>query len=97
MASWRLLPLAVPCARFLAGGGIPIDAVVLDSLMPGEPSADLALPSLPLIMISSSHDNMKFADDHGLQLLRRPFRLAELLQAVEDAIASGQFGWRDIQ
>jgi DNA-binding NtrC family response regulator len=85
----------------LAGGGIPIDAVVLGSLVPGEPSADLALHAkalrLPLIMISSSHDSMKFADDHGLQLLREPFRLAELLQAVEDAIASGQFSQRDIQ
>jgi len=38
---------------------------------------------------------MNFADEHGLQLLRKPFRTAELIQAVDNAIASGQFGQRE--
>jgi two-component system, OmpR family, response regulator len=83
----------------LTAGGIPIDAIVLDALMPGEPSAALALHAkalkIPLVMVSGSHDAMKFAEEHGQQLLRKPFRMAELIQAVEDAIASGQFGQRD--
>jgi hypothetical protein len=31
---------------------------------------------------------------NGLQLLRKPFRIAEPIQAVEDAIASGESGQR---
>ena len=83
----------------LAAATIPIDAIVLDSVMPGEASADLALHAkalkIPVVMISGSHDSMTFADEHGLQLLHKPFRMAELLQAIEDAIASGEFGQRD--
>jgi two-component system, OmpR family, response regulator len=76
-----------------------IDAIVLDSVMPGEASASLALHAkalrIPVVMISGSHDSMKFAKDHGLQLLCKPFGIAELVQAVEDAIGSGEFGQRD--
>jgi DNA-binding NtrC family response regulator len=76
-----------------------IDAIVLDALMPGEPSAALALHAktlrIPVVMISGSHDSMKFAEDNGLQLLRKPFGMTELVQAVEDAIGSGEFGQRD--
>jgi two-component system, OmpR family, response regulator len=83
----------------LAAGGPPINAVVLDALMPGESSTALALLAkilrLPVVMISGSHECMKFAADHGLQLLHKPFHAAELIQAVENAIASGQFGQRD--
>ena len=68
--------------------------------MYGEASASLALHAkemkIPVVMISGSHDAMKFAEDHGLQLLRKPFRMVELIQAVEDAIVSGQFGQRDV-
>lgn len=82
-----------------AADTIRFDAIVLDALMPGEPSADLALHAktlkIPVVMISGSHDSMTFADEHGLQLLRKPFRMAELLQAIEDAIGSGEFGQRD--
>jgi hypothetical protein len=46
--------------------------------MPGEASSTLALLAktlrLPVVMISGSPDGMKFAADHGLQLLRKPFR-----------------------
>jgi two-component system, OmpR family, response regulator len=83
----------------LAAGGISIDAIVLDCLMPGEPSDTLALHAkemkIPVVMISGSHDRMVFAKEQGLQLLRKPFRMVEMIQAVEDAVASGQFGQRD--
>lgn len=83
----------------LAADAVPIDAIVLDALMPGEVSASLALHAktlrIPVVMISGSIDSIKFAEDNGLQLLRKPFRIAELIQAVEDAIGSGQFGQRD--
>jgi len=83
----------------LAADAASIDAIVLDSLMPGESSAALALhakaTSIPVVMISGSPDRMKFAEDNGLQLLLKPFHVVELIQAVENAIVSGQFGQRD--
>lgn len=83
----------------LAADTVPIDAIVLDALMPGEGSAGLALHAeslrIPVVMVSGSIDSIKFAEDRGLQLLRKPFRMAELVRAVEDAIASGRFGQRD--
>ena len=43
-----------------------VDCVVLDALMPGETSISLALHlkevSIPLVMISGSHDAMEYAD-----------------------------------
>jgi DNA-binding NarL/FixJ family response regulator len=82
----------------LAANAFPIDAIVLDAWMPGEASAALAhlaeFHRLPVVMISGSHEFMTFAADHGLQLLRKPFRAAELIQAVESAMASGQSGQR---
>ena len=89
----------VAMREVLAAGGPPVNAVVLDSLMPGEPSTALALLAkilqLPVVMISGSYECMKFAADHGLQLLHKPFRAGELIEAIENAIASGQFGQRD--
>lgn len=77
----------------------PVDAIILDALMPGEGSATLARHArdlnIPVVMISGSHDQIVFAKDNGLQLLRKPFRTIELIQAIEDAAASGQFGQRD--
>jgi two-component system OmpR family response regulator len=87
--------------EILAADGPPINAIVLDALMPGEASSDLAdfaeFLGLPLVMISGSHECMAFAADHGLQLLHKPFRAAELIQAIESAVTSGQFGQRDAQ
>jgi two-component system OmpR family response regulator len=84
----------------LTADASPIDVIVLDALMPGEPSATLALHAkalrIPLVMISGSPETMKFAVDNGLQLLRKPFHMAEFIEAVETAIASGQFGQRDV-
>jgi len=82
--------------EILAADGPPINAIVLDALMPGEASSDLAVLAeflkLPLVMISGSLECMTFAADHDLQLLQKPFRAAELIQAIERAIASGEFG-----
>jgi len=85
--------------EILAADGPPVNAIVLDALMPGEASSDLAVFAeflrLPLVMISGSHECMAFAADHNLQLLHKPFRAAELIEAIESAVASGQFGQRD--
>jgi len=45
-------------------------------------------------MISGSHDAIRLAADHGLQLLRKPFRMEELYAAVDKAVSSGEFGQR---
>ena len=74
------------------------DAVVLDCRIPGEPSAQFALHAksmrLPVVMISGHVGTMQFAAENGLQLLRKPFHMADLLNAVREAIASGEFGQR---
>lgn len=92
-------PGGVAMRDLLATQDTPFDAIVLDCLMPGEPSAALALHAkemkLPVVMVSGSHEMMQFADEHGLQLLRKPFRTAELIEAVEAALASEQFGQRE--
>lgn len=66
--------------------------------MPVEPWAQFALHAkalkLPVFMISGSNDAMQFADANGLQLLAKPYRMANLLAAIEAAIASGEFGQR---
>ena len=77
-----------------------VDCVILDALMPGEPSASLALHlkehGIPVVMISGSLDAMKDAADNGLQLqlLRKPFRSQELYSAVNMALAGGELGQR---
>lgn len=85
--------------RLILEGTHSIVAVVMDSNMPGESSASLAKYTkelrLPLVMVSGSPVSMKFAHDHDLQLLWKPFRIAELLTAVETAFESGKFGQRD--
>ena len=81
-----------------AGNGPKIDAIVLDCWIPGEPSAQFALHAksmrLPVVMISGHVGTMQFAAENGLQLLRKPFHMADLLNAVREAIASGEFGQR---
>lgn len=77
----------------------PIDCVVLDALMPGEPSGSLVLHlkevGLPVVMISGSDDVVEYAEKNGLQLLRKPFHMQELYDAVNTALASGEFGQRE--
>jgi len=75
------------------------DIVILDCLMPGEASPSLALhpkePRLPVVMISGIDDAMIFAREHKLQLLTKPFGEAQLLAALDAAMASDAFGQRD--
>ena len=84
--------------REVLAGKRAVDAIVLDWTMPGEPSAQLALHAralkLPVVMISGSDEAMQFADENGLQLLAKPFKMAELLDAINSAAASGEFGQR---
>jgi DNA-binding NtrC family response regulator len=83
--------------EFLQGSD-PVDAVVLDAAMPGEASASLALHlkklGLPLVMISGSPRMMQFAMEQGLQLLEKPFRGQELVDAIVKALGSGEAGQR---
>jgi two-component system OmpR family response regulator len=76
----------------------PVDAIILDALMPGEESAALARHardlSIPVVMISGSHDKIVFALDNGLQLLRKPFRSRQLIDALNLAFESGEAGQR---
>jgi len=76
----------------------PVDAIVLDALMPGEQSATLARHArdlnIPVVMISGSNDQIVFALDNGLQLLRKPFRSQELIDAIMEALNSGEPGQR---
>jgi DNA-binding NtrC family response regulator len=78
--------------------GARVDAIVLDAITPGEKGASLALHAkdlrLPVVMISGSDDIISFAAEHGLQLLRKPFRAEELYTALDKAISSGEFGQR---
>ena len=80
----------------LVGDGLPVDAVVLDCLMPGELGPDLALHAkslrLPVVMISGSPEAMEFADENGFQFLVKPFHFDDLIAAIEKALSSGQSG-----
>jgi len=78
--------------------GDTVDCVMLDVLMPGEASASLALHlkqiAISVVIISGSLEAMKYAEDNGLQLLRKPFRTQELCDAIETALGSGELGRR---
>jgi CheY-like chemotaxis protein len=75
-----------------------VDAIILDVLMPGEPSDSLARYArslgIPVVMISGSLETMTVAEIDGLQLLRKPFGFEELTNALTKAFESGQFGQR---
>jgi two-component system nitrogen regulation response regulator NtrX len=76
----------------------PVDAIVLDALMPGEQYATLVGHArdlnIPVVMISGSHDQIIFARNNRLQLLRKPFRYQELIEAITEALNSGEPGQR---
>jgi two-component system, OmpR family, response regulator len=76
-----------------------VDAIVLDTPRSGETAASLARHAkhlrVPLVMISGHPTDMEFAAVHGLQLLKKPIRTEELLVAVDEAFASGEFGQRN--
>ena len=70
----------------------PVDVVVLDIEMPGESGRSLALYAkelrLPVVLISGNHESIEFAEHHGFELLRKPFRLQQLIDALDAAMAS---------
>jgi CheY-like chemotaxis protein len=74
---------------------LKVDAILLDHLMPGEPSAQLALHakslSLPVVMISGSHDATLRKTTFSFS--PSPFG-SDLLRAISEAVGSGEFGQR---
>lgn len=84
--------------REFLDGDDPVDAIVLDAAMPGEASVTLALLAkelgLPLVMVSGSPDDMLFAADNGLQMLEKPFKAQQLIDALAKALRSGESGQR---
>jgi two-component system OmpR family response regulator len=76
--------------EFLQGSD-SVDAVILDALMPGESGTTLAAHAkalgLPLVMISGSLDTLDLAAQNNLQVLKKPFRARELLDALVRAMA----------
>jgi DNA-binding response OmpR family regulator len=75
-----------------------VDAIVLNAITSGENGASLARHAkdlrLPVVMISGSNDEISFAAEHGLQLLRKPFQAEELYGELDRALSSGEFGQR---
>ena len=75
-----------------------VDAIVLNAVTLGENGASLARHAkdlgLPVVMISGSNDEISFAAEQGLQLLRKPFQAEELYRALDTALSSGEFGQR---
>jgi two-component system, OmpR family, response regulator len=84
--------------RHLLDGADPVDAVVLDVIIPGETVSSLAqflgARRLPVVMISGSNKAIDIAEQRGLQLLRKPFTMRQLYAAIDHALASGEFGQR---
>ena len=75
-----------------------VDVVVLDVRLPGEDGHSLALYAkergCPVVLISGSGEGAGFADEHGLKLLRKPFRMSDLFSALEEALTSADGGGR---
>ena len=72
------------------------DAVVLDASHLGESGTSLALYAkahrLPVVMMSGTKSAMVFAEQNGLQLLRRPFRPEQLDAALSKVMGSSIYG-----
>ena len=83
---------------FLANDKL-VDAIVLDLLMPGENSADLARHAkslkLPVIVTTGSNEKIPFAEEHQLPMLRKPFGYSEFIEAIEKTLTSGGAGQPD--
>jgi two-component system, OmpR family, response regulator len=78
-----------PSMRALLKTRDPVDAVVLDALIPGEDTFSLALRTLelgiPVIMTSGDSEAMKFAEANNLQHVGKPFGIDELQASLERA------------
>jgi len=72
------------------------DAVVLDASHLGKSGTSLALYAkghrLPVVMMSGTKSAMVFAEQHGLQLLLRPFQPEHLDAALNKVLGSGIYG-----
>ena len=75
-----------------------VTAIILDATLPDERSESLFLHTqelgLPVVMISGNPAAIKFAEEGHLQLLKKPFRSQELVDALTKAISSGKPGQR---
>jgi len=76
----------------------PVDLIVLDASVPGEPSLSLALHAkdqgIMLVMISGNPAKMHEFHDRADQLLWKPFRREGLKAAIEQALFSTVSGQR---
>jgi two-component system OmpR family response regulator len=77
--------------RTLMKAGDPVDAVILDALIPGEDTLSLVLRAIELriavVMISGDSEAMKCAEANNLQHVEKPFGIDELQTALDKAMA----------
>ena len=78
---------------------VKFDGLILDATLRGEHSESLAAHAkklrLPLVVISGRDAVMLDARVRGLQLLHKPFRIRDLVDALDEAFRSGEFGRRE--
>jgi CheY-like chemotaxis protein len=81
----------------------PLDLIVLDAMLPEVHGFDIArrikgsqrYGHIPIIMVSAVYRGWRYAEDlkssYGVDaFIEKPFRIADVLRAVEQAIASGK-------
>jgi CheY-like chemotaxis protein len=82
----------------LVAGGKKVDLVILDVMMPREDAAQTLqrlrqrCPNLPVLLCTGLHESARAAsllEKPGTTLLRKPFRMSELWDAVKHALARG--------
>jgi len=82
-------------ALALIDGGLEVDALVSDQLMPGQAGVDLArelrrlMPGLPVLIITG-YANLAPAQLQGFEVLAKPFRDRELAAALERVLDAVQ-------
>ncbi|MDB5409021.1 MAG: hypothetical protein JWL84_3933 [Rhodospirillales bacterium] len=89
----------------LLDGGLAVDLVVVDYAMPGMTGIEVARiirktrPDLAIILVTG-YTETGLSDDlpTGIQVVKKPFRIANLLSRIETALAPRSFGLeRDTQ